>query len=118
MVHQEMVSLVVKAPLAQNNVCARVLNSFNHVNKVVLFHFLQLFVVFSGLDLEAVFGLGLGWLEGAGEDDDLGVVDFFVHLGVGKLFVNNYAVNEHGVFDGASSLGDDLNFIEVHVASF
>jgi hypothetical protein len=60
------------------------------------------------------------WLRGfkwTCQDDNLGVMNLFFHLGVRELFVDDDAVDEHGVFNGAASLGDDLDFVEVHVTS-
>lgn len=78
---------------------------------------MQFLVVSSALDLKTVLGLWLGGLEWAGEDAHLGVAVNFLHLGVGELLVEDDTFNEAGVFEGAASLGDDLDEVEVDVAT-
>jgi len=109
------VSLVIEAPLAEDDVSAGVLDLLDHVNEVVRFHLLELLVVLNGLDLDTVLGLGLWGLEGAGEDHDLGVLDLLLHGGMGEVLVNDDTLNELGVLDGTTGLHDDLDQIEVHV---
>jgi len=65
-----------------------------------------------------VLGLGLWGLEGAGEDDALGIVDLLGHLGVRELFVDDDTLNERGVLDGTTGLGDDLDQFEVNISTF
>lgn len=43
--HEQVVGLVVETPLAENAVCARVFDALDHINEVVLLHFLESFVV-------------------------------------------------------------------------
>jgi hypothetical protein len=38
-----------------------------------------------------VFGLGFGGLEGTGQQQQLGVLELFHHLGVRNVFVEHYA---------------------------
>lgn len=113
-----MVGLIIETPLAKNNIGARIFNSGDHVGEVVLLHLLELFVVLDRLDLNTVLGLGLWWFEGAGENDNLGVLDFLLHLGVREIFVNNNTFNELGVFNSTSRLGDDLDKVKVNVTAF
>ena len=113
--HEQVVGLVVEAPLAENGSGARIFNALHHIGEVVLLHLLKFLVVSGALDLKAVLGLGLRGLERAREDADLGVLNLLEHLGVGELLVKNDALNEAGVFDGATSLGDDLDEVEVDV---
>ena len=110
-----MIGFVVEAPLAEDNICTGVLYSLDHIGEVGLLHLLELFVLLSILNLEPVLGLRLRRLEGAGKDDDLGVINLFVHLGVREVLVNNDALNELRVLDSSTSLGDDLDEIKVDI---
>jgi len=62
-----------------------------------------------------VLGLWLRRLEWAGKNDDLGIVNLFLHLGMRKVLVNNDTLNERGVLDGSAGLGDDLDEVKVHI---
>ncbi len=115
--HEEVIGLVVETPLAEDDVGARVLAALDHIGKVVLLHLVELLVVLSRLDLETVLGLGLGGLEGAGEDENLSIVNFLDHLRVREVLVNDDTGNEGGVFEGATSLGNDLDVVEVNIAT-
>lgn len=64
-----------------------------------------------------MLGLWLWWLEWAGEDAHLGVLDFLVHLGVREFFVEDDSFNELGIFDGSSGLLDDFDQIKVDIFS-
>jgi len=109
------VGLVIKAPLAEHNVGTGVLDLLNHISEVVLFHLLELLVVLGVLDLDTVLGLGLWGLEGAGQDANLGVLDFLSHGGMGEVLVDDDTLDELGVLNGTTGLGDDLDQIEVDI---
>lgn len=79
---EEMVGLVVEAPLTHGDVGARVLDLLDHVSEVVLFLLDHLLVVLTGLDNDLVLVLEFGGLEGASQDANLSVGDFLLHLGV------------------------------------
>ena len=113
--HEQMVGLIVEAPLAEDDVSAGVLDLLDHVVEVVLFHLLELLVVFNGLDLDTVLGLGLWGLEGAGQNANLCVFDLLSHGGVGEVLVNNDTFNKLGVLDSTTRLGDNLNEVEVDI---
>ena len=115
--HEQVVGLVVETPLAENAVCARVFDALDHINEVVLLHLLQLFVVSGRLDFKTVLRFRLWGLEGTGQNADLGVLNAGGHLRVGKLLVNDDALNELRVFDAATSFGHNLDQIEVHVTT-
>jgi len=117
LLHEQVVGLVIEAPLAENGSGAGILHAFNHIGEVVLLHLLKFKVISSALDLKAVLGLGLGGLERASKDAHLGILDLLEHLGVGELLVEDDTLNEGRVFDGAASLGDDLDKVEVNIVS-
>ena len=56
-----------------------------------------------------MLGLGLRWLEWASKDADLCVGDFFLHLRVGEFLVDNNTFDELGIFNGATSFGNDFD---------
>ena len=62
-----------------------------------------------------MLGLWLWGLEGAGQDNAFGILDFLGHLAMGEFLINDNSFNEFRVFDGTSRLGNDLDEIEVDV---
>ena len=112
-----MVSLVIEAPLAEHNVGARVLYASDHIGKVGLLHLLKALIVSGSLDLETMLGLWLGWLEWARQDAHLSILSLLGHLRVGELLVDDDALDEAGVLDGAASLGNDLDQVEVDITT-
>lgn len=45
-------------------------------------------------------------------------MDFFCHLWVGKVLIDNDTFNKLGVLDSASGLCDNLDQVKVNVTSF
>jgi hypothetical protein len=64
-----------------------------------------------------MLGLWLGRFEWAGKNANSSVLNFLGHLGVGEVLVDDDAVNELSVFETATSLGDDLDVLEVNILS-
>lgn len=91
---QQMIGLVIKAPLAQSNVSSRLLNFSHHVNEILLLLIGQLGIVLSIGYIQIVFGLWLGRFKGAGQNGYLGVFETFGHLWMREVLVNKYALNE------------------------
>lgn len=114
-VHEQMVSLVIETPLAKHDVGTGVLDLGDHISEVLLLHLIQLLVVLSRLDFETVLGLGLRGLERAGEDQNLSVVDLLLHLRVREVLIENDTLNELRVGKGATSLGNNLDEVEVDI---
>lgn len=112
-----MVGFIVETPLAEDNVGAGVLHSLDHVGEVCLLHLLELIILLGVLNFKPVLGLRFGGLERAGENDDLGIVDFLIHLRMREVLVDDNSLNELGVFDTATSLGNNLNQIKVNILS-
>ena len=112
-----MVCLVIKTPLAKDNVCTRVLDFLHHISIVGCFHVGQFLVVCNTLDLNSVLCLGLWWFKGASEDTNLGIADFLGHGGVRKIFVDDETLDKGWVFDCASQLADDLDKVKVDILS-
>mmetsp|Transcript_10824 Transcript_10824/g.10944 ORF Transcript_10824/g.10944 Transcript_10824/m.10944 type:complete len:229 (+) Transcript_10824:447-1133(+) len=117
-VHQQVVRLIIKAPLTQNYVGSRIFDHLDHVSEVFLLKLIQLIVVFHRFDLQTMLSFWLGGLEGAGEDADFGIIDLFDHLGVGEVLINYDSVDEGRVLQGPASLGNYLNMLKVNILPF
>mmetsp|Transcript_92559 Transcript_92559/g.135307 ORF Transcript_92559/g.135307 Transcript_92559/m.135307 type:complete len:365 (-) Transcript_92559:575-1669(-) len=87
--HEQVVCLIVKAPLADGEGGASILDLLDHVDKVGLLLLIQRLVLLHSVDLDVVLGLGLGRLKGACQDADLGVLDLFDHTRVRNVFVEH-----------------------------
>mmetsp|Transcript_116743 Transcript_116743/g.335091 ORF Transcript_116743/g.335091 Transcript_116743/m.335091 type:complete len:90 (-) Transcript_116743:22-291(-) len=68
LLQQEVIGLIVESPLTKDKVGPTVLDLLNHVDKVVLFLFVEFFIGFSRRDLQLVFGFWFGGFEGARQD--------------------------------------------------
>lgn len=112
---QEVISLIIEAPLADDEVSAGTLQVGDHLLELLLLVVLQLLELLDGGDVELMFGLGLGGFEGACEDSDLGVFDFVGHLRVGEVLVDDDALDEEGVFEGTAEFAVDFDEFEVNV---
>lgn len=93
-----MISFVVEAPLADNQIRSGILDHFDHLSELVLLVLLKLLILLDCRDVELMFGLGSGRLEWTCENSDFGVFDRAGHLGVGEVFVNNNTFYECSVF--------------------
>jgi hypothetical protein len=115
--HEQMVGLIVETPLAENNVGSGILDLGDHILEVLLFHVVELFVVSDGFDFKTMLGLGFGWLEWAGEDANLGVLDLLSHLWMREIFIEDDSFDKVTVFNGSSGLGNNLDEVEVDILS-
>ena len=77
-----------------------------------------LLVIFSTHQPEISLGLRFRWLEWAGEDTDLGILDLFGHLRMGHLLVNEKTFNELSLLNGRSSHTSQLDEFEVDILTF
>ena len=75
----------------------------------------QLAVGISRGDIELVLSLGLGWLEGARQNAQLGVLDFFRHLRMRHIFVNHDSIDETCVLKRTADLALELDQIKVYI---
>lgn len=73
----------------------------DHVKEVLALCFAEGLELLDGVDVELVLGLGLGRLEGAGQDGDAGVLQHARHLGVAEVLVDYDAVDQRRVFQAA-----------------
>lgn len=65
-----------------------------------------------------MLSLWLWWLKWTRQNAHLGVVDFFSHLWMREIFIENDTLNKLGIFEGTTRLGDNLNQVKVNVLSF
>ena len=70
---KEVVCFVVESPLADDKVCSGLFALHHHLFKLLLFELLQGLVLLNRGHVDVVFRLGLGGLEGASKNSDLGV---------------------------------------------
>ena len=66
-----MIGFIIKTPLTHNYISPTLLDLLNHIHEVLLFLFSEFLIVLHVSDVQVVFSLGLGGLEGAGDDGDL-----------------------------------------------
>mmetsp|Transcript_9052 Transcript_9052/g.15310 ORF Transcript_9052/g.15310 Transcript_9052/m.15310 type:complete len:364 (+) Transcript_9052:294-1385(+) len=112
---QQVVRLVVEAPLADDQVGATVLAALHHILEVFLLPREQALVGVFGGDIQLMLSLGLGRLEGAGEDAHLHVLEALGHLRVAELLVDHDAVDQLRLLQAATRLAFHLNHIEVNI---
>mmetsp|Transcript_27203 Transcript_27203/g.92600 ORF Transcript_27203/g.92600 Transcript_27203/m.92600 type:complete len:580 (+) Transcript_27203:51-1790(+) len=114
---EQVVRLVVEAPLADDHVRAAGLALRDHLREVVLLAGEELVVVLLGRDVELVLRLGLGRLEGARQDAHLRVLDLLGHLGVGDVLVDDDALDELRLLEAPAGLALHLDHVEVDVVA-
>lgn len=73
---QQVVRLVIEAPLADNEARADVLAALHHVDEVLLLGFLEGLVLLDRVNVDLVLGLGLRRLKGARQDRNLRAVSY------------------------------------------
>ena len=89
-----MVRLVVEAPLTDHQVRTRSLDLLDHLVEFGALVLLQAPEFFNASDVELVLGLGLGRLEGAGEDGEARVMYLVGHLWMGEVLVDDNTLYE------------------------
>mmetsp|Transcript_13232 Transcript_13232/g.18954 ORF Transcript_13232/g.18954 Transcript_13232/m.18954 type:complete len:246 (-) Transcript_13232:531-1268(-) len=115
---KEVVSLVVEAPLAQDQGGSRIFAQLHLLDEVRLLLLVQGIVRLSGFDVDVVFGFGFRRLERASENGNFGVFDGFGHLRVRHRFVKDDTFDHHGVFQACSNLVFHLDQVKVNVLPF
>uniref|UniRef100_A0A182J9C2 Uncharacterized protein n=1 Tax=Anopheles atroparvus TaxID=41427 RepID=A0A182J9C2_ANOAO len=83
LLQEQMVRLVIETPLADGQSCPGILHLLDHQQELLLLVLPQLAVVVGGRDIELMLRLRLRWLERAGEDGQLDVLEHRRHLRVG-----------------------------------
>lgn len=115
--HQQVVRLVVEAPLADDKIRTRVLDHADHVCKLLALVFAQALVLLYGCDLELVLRLRPRGLERACQDGEPSIFDRVRHLRVREVLVDEYTPDERRVRERAADLAVNLNEVERHVTS-
>lgn len=105
---QQVVSLIIESPLAHGNVSSGVLHLLDHIDEVLLFLLVQSLIVFGTLHRNFVFVLELWWLEWAGQNANLGIMNFLWHLRMREILVDQKTFDELGVFNRTTSLWSNL----------
>mmetsp|Transcript_26953 Transcript_26953/g.54213 ORF Transcript_26953/g.54213 Transcript_26953/m.54213 type:complete len:288 (-) Transcript_26953:615-1478(-) len=113
--HEEVVCLVVEAPLADGEVRATVLDLLHHVHKVLLLLLVQSLVLLDGVDGDVVLGLGFGRLERTRQDAEPRVLDVLHHAGMTDVLVQHDTVHQLRVFHLPPSLALHLDEVQVHI---
>jgi hypothetical protein len=113
-----MVRFIVKAPLANDQICARVLHTLNHVQEFLLLVILKLFELFNACDIELVFCLGSRWLEWTRENGDARIFYLARHLRMGHVFVYEHALDELRVRERTADFAIDFDEVKQDVFAF
>src|SRR3546814_2590273 len=77
----------------------------------------ELIILVDSFDGDLVGGLGLGRLEGAGQDDDLGILDLLGHLRVRHFLVEHDAMDELRLLKRATGLANKLDHVQINVTT-
>jgi len=110
--HKQMVRLVVESPLADDQISTGVLNSLDHIRKLLLFVLPELVVLFYAGDIELVLRLRAGRLKRASENGEFGVLDPARHLGVGHVLVQEHTLDEGCIIERTTNFAIDLDQVE------
>ena len=112
-----MIRLVVETPLADNKIGTRVLDSPDHIGKLLLFVFLRLLVFCSACDFTLMLRLWPWLPKGASQDRETSVTNGVRYLRAGHASVNGDTFDESGVCQRAANFSIDLDQIEGHILS-
>jgi len=107
-----MVRLIVEPPLADDQVSTTVLDSLDHVRKLLLFVLPEFVVLLDAGDIELVLRLRPGWLKRASEDGKLGIFDPARHLGVGHVLVQEHTLDEGYIVERTTDFAVDFDQVE------
>lgn len=110
-----MICFVVETPLADDQVCPTVLHPLDHIQELLLLVLPQLLVLLHGRDIEFMLRLRTGWLERTCEDRKSGITDGVGHLRVGHILVDENALDECGIAEGATDFAIDFDQIKKNV---
>mmetsp|Transcript_30546 Transcript_30546/g.63787 ORF Transcript_30546/g.63787 Transcript_30546/m.63787 type:complete len:414 (-) Transcript_30546:55-1296(-) len=115
---KQVIGFVIKAPLANDQIGATILDPFDHVTEILLFLVVQGLVGFGAGDVQLVFGFGFGRLKGTSQDAEFGILNVFGHLRVGHFLVNDNTVHQIRVFQTATGFALHTNVIEIDISAF
>uniref|UniRef100_A0A6B0VAH4 Secreted protein n=1 Tax=Ixodes ricinus TaxID=34613 RepID=A0A6B0VAH4_IXORI len=112
---QQVVGLIVEAPLADDQVGPGRLHLVHHQLKLLLLVASQGLELLRRRHVQLVLRLGLGRLKRAGQDRQLGVAHLLGHLWVAEVLVDQHPPDQQGVLQLAPLLALHLDQLKVHV---
>lgn len=113
-----MIGFIIEAPLADDKVSTRVFATLDHVIKLVLLDLVEFVIIFSSLDFQPVFSLGLRGFKGAGENCYFTVFNFTNHLWVTEFLVEYDSALHFSVTDIAAYFPFHFYEVKVDVTCF
>jgi len=113
-----MICFIIETPLAKNDISSRILDFLYHINEIFLLHLIKFVIVINMFNFKSVLSFWFWWLEWAGQNQNFSVLDFFFHLWMREIFIENDTLDEFRIFNSSTILGDDFNQIEVDIFSF
>ena len=113
-----MICLIVKAPLAYDQVCTRVFDHLDHVLELFLFVIAEFFVLFDARNVQFVLGLWARWLEWASEDGQAGIFNGRGHLRVRHVLVDEHTLDEGCVGQRATDFAVHLDEVKGNITTF
>jgi hypothetical protein len=113
-----MICLIIKTPLANDEIRPSVLYPFDHIRKLLLLVLSQVLVLLYSRYIEFMFCFGPWGFEWASKDGYAGVRDRVWHLRVGHVFVNEYTLDECCVCERTANFAVYFDEIERDIAPF
>jgi len=114
--HQQMVRLVIEAPLTDDQICAGIFHPLDHVRKFLFLIFSELLVLVNAGDVQFMLRLWARRFERTCEDGEFRILNKVGHLRVRHVFVDENAFDQRSVREGTSDFAIDLNEVEGNVA--
>ena len=112
-----MICLIIKTPLAYDQICSSILNLLYHLHKFTLFVILEFFVFLNSAYVELVLRLWLWWLECTCQYRELRISYFIRHLWMREIFVHYDPLYEQSVLQRPAHFSINFNQIKVDVFS-
>lgn len=115
--HQEMVSFVVKAPLADDQVGTRILDHFDHIGELVLLVLPEFLILINASNVQVVLCFRARGFEGTCQDREFRVSHAGGHAGMGKVLVDQDTFDEGSIGKGSTSFAFYFDEVEGNVFS-
>ena len=107
-----MVRLVVESPLADNQIGTSVLNSFDHVRKLLFFVLPELVILLDAGDIKLVLRLRAGRLKRTSEDGEFSILDPARHLRMGHILVQEHTLDQGCIVERTTDFPVDFDQVE------
>mmetsp|Transcript_85084 Transcript_85084/g.150453 ORF Transcript_85084/g.150453 Transcript_85084/m.150453 type:complete len:393 (-) Transcript_85084:374-1552(-) len=114
---EQVIGLIVKAPLADDHVGTAVLDALDLVPEVLLLVLIEPLVVCARSDVELVLCLWLRRLKRAAEDSHLGIFYNLWHLRMAEVLVHHDAVDQACLLKFATHFAFHLDHVKIGVRS-